>query len=296
MARRLGRFIFCTHFVKSTKPCYELDTLFSAINTVQKIMTTLIQYFPWLKRFNRCKDTPAHKNILLGQNISRYRKLMETAQRIAQIDPLALTDLIRAIIRPLQSDYLLGVAEMGTDPFPNIDAWCFFGKAVREHLFTDDGMRFLANKLNNKNYRLNLAYDPILPWAWKDDRYISAIATIGKRKKTGASWEQDSNHCVELWLPWGIGFVCGGNHSITAGILAAEGTLIPDSVYDMGFLFNDISCDGAYYLDRHTGKKLEKINDYRRAAIFEIGRIMQNHGYISPLSEANRHTSALVTD
>ena len=221
---------------------------------------------------------------------------METAKRIASIDPLALSDLVRAIIRPLQSEYLLGVAEMGSDPFPDISAWSFFGKAISHYFYTDDGMRFRANKLNHKNYRLSLAYDPILPWAWKDDRYIEAIARIGKRKKSGASWKQDGNHSVELWLPWGIGFVCGGNHSITAGILAAEGTLIPDSVYDMGFLFDDVSCDGAYYIDRHTGNKLEKINDYRRAAIFEIGRIMQDHGYLSPLSEADRCTSALVTD
>ncbi|WP_323129610.1 DUF6710 family protein, partial [Klebsiella pneumoniae] len=28
------------------------------------------------------------------------------------------------------------------------------------------------------------------------------------------------NHRVTLWLPWRIGFVRGGNHSIASGVLA----------------------------------------------------------------------------
>ncbi|ENZ0047743.1 DUF6710 family protein [Escherichia coli] len=43
----------------------------------------------------------------------------------------------------------------------------------------------------------------------------------------GKPWKQDkNNHYVDLWLPWRIGFMRRGNHSITAGILAGEGALI----------------------------------------------------------------------
>ncbi|WP_312826664.1 DUF6710 family protein, partial [Escherichia coli] len=81
-------------------------------------------------------------------------------------------------------------------------------------------------------------------------------------------WQQDrTNHYVELWLPWRIGFVRGGNHSITAGILAGEGPLIPEHVWDMSFLFERISTDGLYwYVD---GKKTEDVKSWRAAAIFE---------------------------
>ncbi|WP_053087556.1 DUF6710 family protein [Enterobacter bugandensis] len=66
----------------------------------------------------------------------------------------------------------------------------------------------------------------------------------------------------------------GGNHSITAGILAGEGTLIPEHVWDMSFLFERINTDGLHwYVD---GKKTEDVKSWRAAAIFETGRLMSS--------------------
>lgn len=77
-----------------------------------------------------------------------------------------------------------------------------------------------------------------------------------------------------MWLPWRIGFVRGGNHSITAGILAGEGTLIPAQVWDMSFLFERIKTDGIHwYVD---GKKTETVKSWRTAAVFEIGRLISS--------------------
>ncbi|WP_319950300.1 DUF6710 family protein, partial [Klebsiella pneumoniae] len=82
----------------------------------------------------------------------------------------------------------------------------------------------------------------------------------------------NSNHYVELWLPWRIGFVGGGNHSITAGILAGEGTLIPEHVYDMSWLFELVRTDGNHwFVDDH---KVEAVKSGRSAAVFEIGRLL----------------------
>ncbi|WP_375167927.1 DUF6710 family protein, partial [Klebsiella pneumoniae] len=83
---------------------------------------------------------------------------------------------------------------------------------------------------------------------------------------------QDINHRVTLWLPWRIGFVRGGNHSIASGVLAGEGEVIPDTVYDMRYLLDIVSTDGYYWY--MSGKICERVSDYRTAAFFEIGRLL----------------------
>ncbi len=110
-------------------------------------------------------------------------------------------------------------------------------------------------------------------WPWKTSRYIDNLAQIGVNK--GNPWVQDSNHNVILWLPWKIGFVRGDNHSITAGILAGEGALVPNHVYDMSYLFDFINTDGAnWYIN---GRKVEPVNSWRHAAYFEVGRLLANN-------------------
>nr|WP_249431018.1 DUF6710 family protein [Enterobacter cloacae] len=180
----------------------------------------------------------------------------------------ALPDLIRAMVRPLQSDFLLAVAEEGTDARPDLTPGEFFFKAITE---VQDYSRMKAGEVNPEDYPLSLASDMVLPWPWSLSRYIDNLSMIGTAK--GKPWQQDlNNHYVELWLPWRIGFVRGGNHSITAGILAGEGTLIPDRVWDMSFLFERISTNGIHwYVD---GKKTENLKSWRTAAVFEVGRLI----------------------
>ncbi len=115
------------------------------------------------------------------------------------------------------------------------------------------------------------------PSAKGDDKFITTdylqqcpLADIGSAK--GNPWVQDINHRVTLWLPWRIGFVRGGNHSIASGVLAGEGEVIPDTVYDMRYLLDIVSTDGYYWY--MSGKICERVSDYRTAAFFEIGRLL----------------------
>ncbi|WP_312038611.1 DUF6710 family protein [Salmonella enterica] len=49
---------------------------------------------------------------------------------------------------------------------------------------------------------------------------------IGSAK--GNPWVQDINHRVTLWLPWRIGFVRGGNHSMALlQIVGGDKLIIP---------------------------------------------------------------------
>lgn len=222
-------------------------------------------------------------------NIAVFNHLIKVAKAIALTNPQGLPDLIRAILRPLQSEHLLAVAERGQDALPSLDGAWFFGSAVRDRLFSTCGSSWLGLSLAPNEYVLKLSQDIVLPCPWSLRRYVSALATIGSakapvvashtstrlyRRDYQGPWSQDDNHRVDLWLPWRIGFVYGGNHSIAAGILAGEGEVIPEKVYDMSYLLDSLHCDGAYFYQTNTGERVEAVTDVRRAAVFEIGRLM----------------------
>lgn len=200
---------------------------------------------------------------VIDQRKIYFDHLLVVAKKLSLI---SLPDLIKAIIRPLQSDLLLAVAEEGTDSRPNMTPREFFFDGIYQ-----DYEEMIKNTLNPNDHPLYLATDMLLPWPWSMPRYINNLSHIGTIK--GFPWQQDySNHSVDLWLPWKIGFIHGGNHSITAGILAGEGTLIPEHVYDMSYLFYSIKTDGLFWYV--NGDKVEPVKSWRSAAVFEIGRLM----------------------
>ncbi len=116
---------------------------------------------------------------------------------------------------------------------------------------TSDGksVRDLKRKVD-LDRRIHLERDLLLPCPWKRSRLIDFFATIGKGRLNGA-WEQDcDNHFVELWLPMGIAWVHGGNHSIATGIVQVEGEIISDSVYDISEVYKYVYTDGEYYISK----------------------------------------------
>jgi hypothetical protein len=223
-------------------------------------------------------------------SLSHFSEVMKRAARIAETNPRGLPGLARALLRPLQSEYLVGVAELGQDAYPTIDSHNFFGGALRPYFYEQGHHR--ARKLESEPYKLLLGRDTVLPWPWSECRYESALATIGSEKEIPGCddyfqpfqgpWVQDANHVVELWLPWGIGFVSGGNHSIAAGILSGEGEIKPSSVYDMSYLFEEIRYDGRGFVDIRSGKQLGPAKSWRIGAAFEVGRMMVEHGIRAP--------------
>jgi hypothetical protein len=236
----------------------------------------------------------------------KFRRLIQTAKCIAQINPRGLPDLVHAILRPYQLEYLLGVAERGQDAMPRIESPTFFAIEIFDWLYSADG-RFRGVKRPPSEFKLHLGRHLVLPWPWSENSYVNRVAQIGTQKigasderarRYSAPWEQDDNHRVELWLPWGIGFVKGGNHSITAGILAGEGIVKPSLVYDMSFVLDDISSDGLTYRDSNTGRIIGRAADHRIAAVFEIGRIMISAGFPAFWQETAwcRRASDEITD
>ena len=188
-------------------------------------------------------------------------------------------DFIRILGRSLQSDYIKYSLYFSSDEcnVPNL-YWNTVG--------FDTGVRFAVDynktisfwdllKEVSSNKELSLSTDLILPWPWKKSRLINAIESIGNGRLKGV-WRQDPNHCIELWLPIGLGWVTCGNHSIAIGIIQG-GKIKPHTFYDMSSLYKYIRCDGEYFIKNDfntTDEIIGNVTSVEFAAIFEIGRLL----------------------
>lgn len=196
----------------------------------------------------------------------RFDHIMGMANSIAQKSPLGLRELVRALLLPLQAEHMVAVAEREQHAAPaEIRYWDFF---FRIENLPDYYLRNMPREV------LTLGRDVLLPTVWKRSSYFNALASIGTGKSLGP-WSQDEdNHTISLLLPWRIGFVSGGNHSITAGILMSEGEVVATEVFDMTPLLQRVRCDGKTFREIGTDRVLGIVTDPRRAAVFEIGRMM----------------------
>ena len=64
----------------------------------------------------------------------------------------------------------------------------------------------------------------------------------------------------------GIGWVHGGNHSITAGILQAKGRIKPEIAYDISAVYKHVVCDGIAFRRSHDNSIIGPVSDLEIAA------------------------------
>lgn len=195
----------------------------------------------------------------------RFDKLMYTAKSLK--DNEAIYTLLKAIMRPTQSEYLLAIAEKCQSKIPKLTADVLFFNGLDEYLYTFPKHQI---SIDTNNYIVRLQNDIVLPWPWDTARYINATNNIGS--SVGNKWQYRNNHVVDMWLPWKLVFVINGNHSIASGILNSEGHLPLRYLVNCSVLLETIHTDGIFWYV--NGKKTEKVNNYRHAAFFEIGRLL----------------------
>lgn len=189
-----------------------------------------------------------------------------------------ILDFIRIIGRRVQSDYMGYLLYSGKSINELRDL------APREVLFNiydsilDENNNYvkisdlIKIKYNNKPI-INLSRDLVLPWPWHRNRIKDAILNIGEGRKFG-KWKQDyDNHWLNVWIPMGIAWVGGGNHSITVGIVQG-GELEPEYCSDISKLYKYIKCDGDNFIEIKSGRVISKVKSPEFAAIYEIGRMM----------------------
>lgn len=102
-------------------------------------------------------------------------------------------------------------------------------------------------------YTVDLKNHIVFPTPWKPSGLTKNLDLI---RDGSNDFKQSTNHLISLLLPFHIGFVKGGNHSITQGILNGNGTVIPTAIYDATPLLKDFSFDGEYWLK--SGKRFSK--------------------------------------
>lgn len=221
--------------------------------------------------FFKRKDKPVR--------LTEFDHIMGFAQALAKSNPAALIDLVRILLRPLQSELLLTAIENEMHGARHeIEDYKFFMPNGPSQI----QMVFDCPRLDSDKFLVQLNRDPVLPCPWKRTDYVKTLSLIGKNKHLGDWIEDPVNHSVTVWLPWGIAFVHGGNHSIAAGIVGGEGVLRPKEVYDMGRLLDLVHCDGRHYRSKQDGQVLDTVHDGKIAALFEVGRLMRHHG-ITPM-------------
>ncbi len=124
---------------------------------------------------------------------------------------------------------------------------------------------------------LSLTTDVMLPWPWEKGRLSRALVNLGPGGAWG-EWRQDWNHSIELWLPLGIGWVHGGNHTITAGIVHGTGRVRAEVIYDIGPVYRHVTCDGVEFRRKHDGSLIGPVTDLEMAGLFEVGRLLAKAG------------------
>lgn len=204
-----------------------------------------------------------------------FKNVMRAAAYLFEHDPRGLFDLVRLLGRGEQSRRMALPLVFPSDVLPRYrleqdDLW--FG--LRGPL-NDAGESFedLAPQVEAA-VPVSMTADLVLPEPWSKQRLLGAVPRIGAGREWGP-FRQDPNHLIELWLPMRVTWVFGGNHSITAGILRAEGGLTTTLVRDLNPVYDHAACDGEFFFRLHDGSDIDAVFDHEWAAVFEIGRYMR---------------------
>lgn len=139
----------------------------------------------------------------------------------------------------------------------------------------------------DKPITIDLSTSPVIANTWNSDRIQNALDSIGTKDKP---WKQDSNHSLQILLPFGVVCTSNGNHSIFSGTVRKTGkiTIKPNSchsIYDISHLYSKIYFDGTYYIDLQTKEIIGTAASFDFGCIFEIGRLMFENDISYPLTK-----------
>lgn len=209
---------------------------------------------------------------------AQFSQALAIARDIVQENPAALVDLVRLIGKRIQTIFMSEVLfyEDTNRVIPTLEPELVLFD--RHKPLTHDGRNFwdlIQEHSVSKTIYLNR--DLVLPWPWSRSRIVGSLCDIGTGKPLG-TWKQDWNHDIRYWVPLGIAWVYGGNHSITSGIVQGEGSITVEEVYDISAVYQHVRCDGRYFIRTHDNERIARVESVEFASIFEIGRIMVDNG------------------
>jgi len=216
------------------------------------------------------------KNEIENESVSavKLEKVLSLADQIINTNPKAIKQFVALLGRKYQSEYMVKLASAYNEhKVPKLDPQVVWFSEFTQLNAAGDTLHSIKKKLNI-DVTLKLSCDMVLPWPWDTERIVKNLSYIGKGKVRG-DWFQDNNHKVELWLPFGLGWVHGGNHSIASGILQGDGIIKPTNIYDVSSVFDLVKFDGNYFIRIEDGERISnKVVDFEFAAVFEVGRLI----------------------
>lgn len=209
----------------------------------------------------------------------KFQRILDFVDPFIKPDNLGLRQIIRLLGGVTQRQAMAGLISSIDHSGPAMEpsvAWFCEARSVYPGGLNMFNLKKEVKK-DNPHIKLRLGVDIVLPCPREHLKLSRALNWEHEGEKQGP-WTKEKNHKVEWWLPVGIGWVHGGNHSITAGIASGEGFVTPYHVYDISAIYQYVKCDGVEFLATKTGAKLAAVENIEFAAIFEIGRKMVERG------------------
>lgn len=208
------------------------------------------------------------------QRVHRFNQLVLAAREQANENKHSLPSLTRLVARPLQARRLTPALQNELHCAPDNSEFDGLFFPAFDPITQDGKSLFDLTRSSGQGatFSLDLSRDVVVPAAWHRDSLIRALAHIGASKRSGP-WRPDQNHAVELVLPFGLGRVHGGNHSITAAIADGEGW-VPASARDLSPAYEHVRYDGSSFVRTHDGHVLSTPLEEEPGILFEIGRLM----------------------
>jgi hypothetical protein len=220
------------------------------------------------------KREEAARNAQLAQ----FNAILAMANEIANREPRALPTLVKLLARSVQADCMLKVVRTG-HTIPAGGDFLVNNLWFPEDLWLDNKGTTLGTigKSVETGRPLSLGTDVLLVYPAGHRKLIEAICRYNRQTLAGEWKKSELNHDINFWLPWGIGWVVRGHHSLTTGILDWEKQIKDYKAFDCSRIFEFVDCDGLSFKRTSDGTELAEVTNVEFAAIFEIGRLMVEH-------------------
>lgn len=231
----------------------------------------------------KLKNNKTRKTVHNVENIdiAEFNNVIAKAQKIKEKFPEtatdALLDLIRIIMRKIQSEHMLSAytqQEHGAITEINyFQHW--FGDVRTFYNYKDKHLIVLEDNKNlEEQVNLKLGFDIVLPTAWSPNSIYSNLGVIGTEERKLGQFRQDTNHSVEVMMPMRIGFVSGGNHSISQGVVTSNGVITPSTIIDVSKCLEVISFDGLNWIDNKKEVVIGKPRYKEFGWVWEISKLL----------------------
>lgn len=177
--------------------------------------------------------------------------------------------LLNLIKKDIQVDLLSEVYYKNEFEITDLTRECFIPLGYID----ENGIAHSLEPFEEKDVDLSKVVTVVIPW--KRTRMRDAIINVAKY---GFRFDKNNHNSSLYFKEIDLCYAKSGNHHISSGIIQNTGYL-EARVYTIEQLFPHVKTDGEYWLNIHTGEKLNlnneevKVFDFRVAVLYELAKI-----------------------